>query len=86
MHVEHLQFVEGVPKIKRAGDWEYVFFFPTDVASRSHLFASDAAARSHLYAYLKISSSWGHKKQDIMHMHNEKLNKAINDSMPVLLA
>ena len=33
--------------------WECVVF--TDVASRSHL-----------YAYLKISSSWGHKKQNLL--------------------
>ena len=44
---------------------------------------SDVAARSHLYAYIKISSSWGHKKQNIM--RNEKLNKTIN-SMSLLLA
>ena len=68
--------------LKSGGLWRSVFF--TDVASRSHLSASDVAARS-LYAYLKNSSSWVHKKLNIMHMHDEKLNKAINDSMSLLL-
>ena len=37
-------------------------------------------------AYLENSSSWVHKKLNIMHMHDEKLNKAVNDSMSLLLA
>ena len=62
--------------------------FFTDVASRYVMYASDVAARSHLYdiyiyicAYLKNFIQLGHKKQNILHMHSEKLNNAINGSM-----
>jgi hypothetical protein len=50
------------------------------------LVANDIAARSHLYdiyiyAYLKNFIQLGHKKQNILHMHSEKLHNAINGSM-----
>ena len=65
-----------------------VRFLFTDVASRYHIYASDVAARSHLYdiyiyiyAYLKNFIQLGHKKQNRLHMHSEKLNNAINGFM-----
>ena len=54
--------------------------FFTDVASRSNISASDVAARSHLCIPKKIIQL-GHKKQNRLHMHSEKLNNAINGSM-----
>ena len=59
-------------------------FFFTDVASRSNISASDVAARSHLYIYICIPQKiiqLGHKKQNRLHMHSEKINNAINGSM-----
>ena len=35
----------------------------------------------YMYAYLKNFIQLGHKKQNILHMHSEKLNNAINGSM-----
>ena len=74
------------PVLESGGLWECVFF--TDVASKYHIYASDVAARSHLYdmyiyiyAYLKNFIQLGDKKQNILHMHSEKLNNAINGSM-----
>ena len=73
------------PQKKESGGlWECLFF--TDVASKYHIYASDVAARSHLYdiyiyAYLKQFIHLGDKKQNILHMHSEKLNNAINGSM-----
>ena len=69
-----------------------VRFLFTDVASRYHIYiyASDVAARSHLYdrytyiyiyAHLRKFIQLGHKKQNILHMHSEKLNNAINGFM-----
>ena len=70
-------------KKESGGLWERVFF--TDVASRSLISASDVAARSHLYdiyiCILQKIIQLGHKKQNILHMHSEKLNNAINGSM-----
>ena len=69
--------------LESGGLWECVFC--TDVASRSHISASDVAPRSHLYGiYICIPQNFiqlGHKNQNILHMHSEKLNSAINDSM-----
>ena len=74
------------PFLESGGLWECVFF--TDVASKYHIYASDVAARSHLYdiyiyiyAYLKNFIQLCDKKQNILHMHSEKLNNAINGSM-----
>ena len=78
------QVVPACLKERERGTVGMCFFFPL-MLLQNLIYLPDVAARSHLYAYLKISSSRGHKKQDMMHMHNEKLNKAINDSMPVLL-
>ena len=61
--------------------------FSTDVASRSNISASDVAARSLLYIYIYFICipqkiiRLGHKKQNRLHMHSEKLNNAINGSM-----
>ena len=74
----------------RAGDCESAFFslmLHQDIIY-IYIYASDVAARSHLYdiyiyiyAYLKNFIQLGHKKQNILHMHSEKLNNGINGSM-----
>ena len=63
-----------------------VRFFHWCCIKISYIYTSDVAARSHLYdiyiyAYLKTFIQLGHKKQNILHMHSEKLNNAINGSM-----
>ena len=71
----------------RAGDCESAFFSLMLHQDIIYIYASDVAARSHLwwyiyiYAYLKNFIQLGHKKQNILHMHSEKLNNGINGSM-----
>ena len=55
----------------------YIYIYTSDVAARSHLYD----IYIYIYAYLKNFIQLGHKKQNILHIHSEKLNNGINGSM-----
>ena len=72
------------PKKKRAGDCESAFFslmLHQNIIYMPAMLLQDLIYMIYIYAYLKQFIHLGDKKQNILHMHSEKLNNAINGSM-----
>ena len=65
--------------------WQQMFIFctvmPSYACCQRYCCKISSIWYIYIYAYLKNFIQLGHKKQNILHMHSEKLHNAINGSM-----